>query len=129
MSGTDWLRDLVKRHRKTATGGYIPAPKPDDPPLVTSGCQGIGYLMPQPAPRNGLVYSNPTIQIEGGEPVPVTNLVFETDHAEAPTTDGIDALRYAIRAVATRTPSYRSNCGCWPQYRYCYCDLRKPSAQ
>lgn len=129
MKPIEYLRARARRERKPATGGYIPAPKPGDPPLVTAGCQGIGYLMPQPAPRNGIVYSNATIQIEGGEAAPVTNLVIETDLAEAPTTDTIDMLRYVARTLTSRTPSCRSNCGCWPQYRYCYCDLRKRTAQ
>lgn len=129
MSGTDWLRNLVKQRRKPATGGLVTANQAAT--IVRSGCvhPGTGYIMPEPAPRNGLVYSNPTIQIDDAEPVPVINLTIETDRAEQQTADVVDVLRYAVRTLTVRTPSYRSDCGCWPQYAYCYCDLRKRAAR
>lgn len=49
MSPIDYLRDMVKRGRKPATGGVITA---DQAPVIASGCvhPGPGYLMPTPAP-------------------------------------------------------------------------------
>lgn len=48
MSPLKWLRDKAKRKPAMATGGYVAAPNPGEPPIIQRGC---GWAIDLTAPR------------------------------------------------------------------------------
>jgi len=123
MNGTDWLRSLIKRKPKYATGGYIAGPGTGDMPLAPIGQGGCVFPLPATPPANSHFELREPTEAEAEEFAQQLTKAIVAPRVR-PSREHTEAITKQATERARQQRIEMNGCTCAYIYSRCYCQAQ-----